>query len=68
MASKIILIIFHRKYEKKDTLAIYLWIYLSVYQHKCIYCQLLNVKTLLFQTIQFNITTQFKCQNSPIFV
>ena len=23
-------------------------------------------KTVLFQTIQFNISTQFQCQNSPI--
>ena len=26
----------------------------------------LNVKTVLFQTIYFSISTQFKCQNSPI--
>ena len=26
----------------------------------------LNVKTVLLQTIQFSISTQFKCQNSSI--
>ena len=26
----------------------------------------LNVKTVLFQPVQFNISTQFKCQNYPI--
>ena len=25
-----------------------------------------NVKTVLFQTIQFSISMQFKCQKSPI--
>ena len=37
----------------------------SIKHQSFVYTQL-NVKTVLFQTIQFSISTQFKCQNSSI--
>ena len=37
----------------------------SINHQSFIYTQL-NVKTVLFQTIQFSINTQFKCQKSSI--
>ena len=41
----------------------YCYISLTIRYQSFVYTQL-NVKTILFQTIRFSISTQFKCQNS----